>query len=240
MARKLLLDGKRVWLKDYDERGYLRRGWNALGNAIIGAMGAGILRAPPWHVGEAAKTVELRRLRELAAQGVLVPRVLGEGRGTLMLEDLGLTLGHQLRHAADASLADALVGRALAAVADVHDRGGYLGQAFARNMTVSDRGVGFIDFEEDPLEVMPLRDAQARDWLLFVAGLSSFYAGRGAALSDLVVRLRPRIAADVADRVGQVAGRLAFLEPLTRRLWADARAVGMAVATLRGNFGVPE
>ena len=61
----------------------------------------------------------------------------------------------------------------------VHARGQYLSQCFARNIIVSDDFRGMIDFEDDPLEVMTLEQAQARDWLIFLQS-SPVQPGAGA------------------------------------------------------------
>jgi hypothetical protein len=242
MARKLQLDGRRVWLKDYVAPSRARRALDGAWNAMASVLGLGLLRSPPRHAAEMSAQVERRRLEDLAARGVRVPRVLGEGRDVLLLDDLGTALGHELRagrRAGDTVRIDALVERAFAAIVDVHRRGGYLGQAFARNMTVGEAGIGFLDFEEDPLEIMPLREAQARDWLMFAAGIANYYDGRAEVLADIMARLRPQAAAEVVAEVARIAARLGFLARIARRLGADARAFATAVDALRRSFGPP-
>lgn len=69
--------------------------------------------------------------------------------------------------------------------------------------------VGFIDFEEDPLEVMSLPQAQARDWLMFAFGMAKYYDGRADVLADMLSRVmqrEPEVAA-YAGRVGRLKGR---------------------------------
>ena len=236
MARKLLLDGRRVWLKDYAAVPPVRRVLDAVWNALAVAMGADLLRTPPRHPAKASCTLELRRIRELAALGVRVPPVLGAGSDALLLDDIGSALGRELRTAADPARVDVLVGQAFAGIADVHVRGGYLGQAFARNMAVAEAGIGFLDFEDDPLEIMPLADAQARDWLMFAFGIANYYHGRAGVLADMMTRLRPRVSAGVAQRVARVATRLGKPARVARYLGADGRAFATAVDALRRSF----
>jgi hypothetical protein len=51
----------------------------------------------------------------------------------------------------------------------VHVRGQHLSQAFDRNLVQCPDGViGYIDFEDDPAEVMTLAECQARDWLSYL------------------------------------------------------------------------
>jgi hypothetical protein len=242
MARKLQLDGRRVWIKDYAPAGRARRLSAAIWNTLAGALGIALLRSPPRHAAAASARVEHRRLDELAAQGVRVPPVLGAGRDVLLLGDLGTALGHELRasrRAGDTARIDALVERAFAAIADVHRRGGYLGQAFARNMTVDEAGIGFLDFEEDPLEIMPLRDAQARDWLMFAAGIANYHDGRSVVLADIMTRQRVTADAAVVAEVARAASRLRLLAGMMRHLGAGGRAFATAVDALRQGFSLP-
>jgi hypothetical protein len=58
--------------------------------------------------------------------------------------------------------------RAVTALADVHQRGQYLSQAFTRNCIGIGERVAMFDVEDDPQQVMPLAQAQARDWLAFL------------------------------------------------------------------------
>ena len=202
MVQKLLIGGRDAWLKSYDEQPHARRAVNKVWNVLAGGLGAEPLRSPPSHAGEQAKQVEMRRIGELRAGGVLVPDILGEGPGTLLLSDIGPSLSSRLKSAVQASQTDDLVHRTVAEMVAAHRRGGYFGQAFARNITVAADGrIGFIDFEEDPLEVMPLRDAQARDWVMFAAGVSRYYEGRSGALVGMMERSQPYVADDVADEV---------------------------------------
>jgi len=239
MVQKLLVGGRDVWLKSYSAQPRARRAINRVWNAVAGGLGAEPLRSPPSHAGEQAKQVEMRRIGELRACGVLVPEVLGEGPATLLLSDIGPSLSSRLRSASGPGETDDLVHRTVAEVVAAHRQGGYFGQAFARNITVAADGrIGFIDFEEDPLEVMPLRDAQARDWVMLAAGVSRYYAGRDDALAGMLERNRPQVAGDVADEVRKLASRLGFLHGATRHLGHRARALGMAVLSLRKGFGM--
>jgi tRNA A-37 threonylcarbamoyl transferase component Bud32 len=127
---------------------------------------------------------------------------------------------------------DDLVARGTRALVQVHRSGAYLGQAVARNIVLTGSGVGFIDFEEDPLEVMSLGEAQARDWLLFSSSIARYYEMREGDLAAIFGHALPSVGNDVAMTVSDAAGRLAFLKRLTRRLGARGRAVGVAVASL--------
>ncbi len=82
-----------------------------------------------------------------------VPDVLGTGHAALVIGDNGSSFNTCLREADDAGR-DRLVMAAMLAIAAAHARGAYFGQPLPRNLTWDGENVGFIDFEEDPLEVM--------------------------------------------------------------------------------------
>ncbi|MCR6700617.1 MAG: serine/threonine protein phosphatase [Dokdonella sp.] len=187
MAQRLLLDGRAVWLKRY---GHQRR---RLAHRALDFTARQLdlepLRPDRVESAEEAKSIEARRLGELAGRGLRVPSVLADGADVLLLSDVGASLSVRLRELAGRPAAvDRLVAGAVDAIAQAHRRGVYLGQPLPRNLTVDADGYGFIDFEEDPGRVMSLDSAQARDWLLFASGVACRYEGRGAqALTALVL-----------------------------------------------------
>lgn len=233
MTRKIVIAGHAAWCKTYDRSAGLRRAVASLWNRLTGRLGVRPLYSPPRLTGDAARHLEQRRIAQLHAQGVLVPDVVGEGRRLLLLSDLGPTLSSCLKQARDRSEVDELVHRGVAALVDVHRRGAYLGQAVARNIVMNGNGVGFIDFEEDPLQVMSLAEAQARDWLLFSSSIARYYEGRVDVLAAMFGHALPEVGNDVAMVVDCTARRLGFLERLTGIMGHRARALGVAVASLR-------
>lgn len=60
-----------------------------------------------------------------------------------------------------------------------HRAGQYLSQPFARNLVYSPgRGIGAIDFEDDPITVMPLVQAQIRDWIPYFFSTAIYFPER--------------------------------------------------------------
>ena len=236
-VESIVIAGRDAWLKAYDQ-GDNRRLALGLLDAVARRLDIDALRPPPHPGGGAAKRIEARRIRELAALGVRVPRVLGEGESTLLLSDIGATLAARLREAADAQTVDALTTRVIDAIADAHARGAYFGQLVPRNITLDDDGrVGFIDFEEDPLDVMSLPQAQARAWLLFAFGMAKYYDGRTDVLAGLLSAALQR-APDVAAHAGRV-GRLGRLARILRRLGRSARQVAHSILVVRAATVLP-
>lgn len=228
------IDGRQAWGKHYHDDNRMRRriGLRAL-DTVARRLGVAALRPPPHRGGRHALAVEARRLRTLGEQGVRVPQVLSEDTDTLWLSDMGRTLASHLREArGNAARIDALTAAAAAAIAQAHRRGAYLGQPLPRNMTFGANGIGFLDFEEDPLEVMSLEQAQARDWVLFVFGMAKYYDRRPDALADLVsdiMREEPRAVGAHAHRVGE---RLRRFGLAIRWLGRSARTVAHSILVI--------
>lgn len=238
MTRKIIINGEAAWCKTYDHSAAPRRFVTSIWNRLTNRLDVRSLRSPPHPSGDQARRLEQRRIVELHQQGVQVPDIVGEGKRLLLLSDMGPTLSSCLKQAGSRAEIDALVHRSVAAIVDTHRRGAYLGQAVARNIIMTGNGVGFIDFEEDPLEVMSLSEAQARDWLLFSSSVARYYEGRVETLAAMFGRALPEVGNDVALAVDQTARRLGFLEKVTRGLGHRARALGVAVASLRASHAL--
>ncbi len=136
-------------------------------NGVARAVGLPLLRAAPAPGGAASQRIEVERLHALAAAGVFVPRVLHVDEQFFVMSYLDGPLLFSLMQAGDDS-ARQWWQRGVAALADVHARGQYLSQAFTRNCIGVDERVAMFDVEDDPLQVMPLAQAQARDWLAYL------------------------------------------------------------------------
>lgn len=177
------LDGQRVWLKLAGPANPFRL-FRVLA-AIMTWLGLGALRPVDGRGGAEAIAIEARRLRELNALGLPVPRLLASTPYSLLLSDLGDSANSLNLHQALATATVAerliLIARAFAALDHVHQQGAYLSQAFARNLIVApDGGIGFIDFEEDPRRNLSLADCQARDLLCLIYSVAFFFTTRHA------------------------------------------------------------
>jgi hypothetical protein len=235
LAQRLFIKNHLAWLKKYGAgRRRIRLGALA---TIAQALGVPALKPPPRHAGDAAKQVEKRRIESLQANRVRVPEVLGEGPAALLLADIGKSLSKALTAARRSpERMDALVIEAARSIRDAHDRDLYLGQPVPRNIMVGDGGIGFVDFEEDPGEVMSLADAQARDWLLFVHGISRYYLGDPARFGVVVARCLERERPAVVDRVRDAAARLQMVGTLARP-FPGSRPLVTALRALKASFG---
>jgi tRNA A-37 threonylcarbamoyl transferase component Bud32 len=229
MAEPIVIDGQRAWLKQYGE-GSRALALGAL-TFVSRRLGLDALRPPPHRGGDAARAIEARRLAELRSQDVNVPDVIGEGHAALVLSDNGRSLAVCLREA-DEAARDALVSLALMAIAEAHGRGAYFGQPLPRNMTYDGHAIGFIDFEEDPLEVMDLAQAQARDWLMFGYGVAKYYDGRLDVLQRLLVEALGEARAPVLAHAHEVTGRLQKLARFVLKLGRSGRALAHSILVI--------
>jgi tRNA A-37 threonylcarbamoyl transferase component Bud32 len=174
-----------------------------------------LLKAAPAHGGAHAQRIELDRLHRLAAAGVPVPQVLHAEDEFFVQSWLGEARLDQLLKRGDALL---WWQRGMRALVDLHARDQYLSQAFARNFIARGDALAMIDFEDDPLEVMTLEQAQARDWLAYLhASALAFNKRWPAPQAECVALLRTELAherAPVRQRVSDTARRLRWAQRL--------------------------
>ena len=227
-----LPEGEQLWLKKAGARNSMAR------YRLMGGL-ARLLRLPvltpvPNLGGGQAIATEARRLRELAALSIHVPELLAVQPDALLLRHLGVpgmptpSLANEMRDAVPAGshAVLALWQQGLAAIGQVHAANGYLSQAFARNMVrCADGAVGFIDFEDDPGEMLSVALCQTRDALCFAhsSALALHEAGAMASARPLwkawVAQGSPAMQAALA----QSTNRLSALRhlPASRRLGRD-------------------
>ena len=205
-------------------------------NVLAWLLGVPFLKAVPMHGGARAQQIEVARLRALRAAGAPVPEVLHVAPDHFVMRWLGGANLSELLHAGHPHAAR-LWDEGAQVLLRVHAAGQYLSQGFARNMVVQDRAApprlaGLIDFEDDPLEVMTLPEAQVRDWLLYLH--STLFAVPLPA-AELDARLDQWMAAErpeVQDLFLRACRKLGALRVLPRgRRWGrDTVALQAAAA----------
>lgn len=193
-----------------------------------------LLRPVPTPGGVEAQRIETARLRALAAAGVRVPDLLWVGEDYLVMRRIsGYTLEHFFSLDPQSGLSAFRQG--LDGLSDVHRRGQYLSQGFARNILVSDGALVYIDFEDDPLQAMDMDDARARDVLSYLQ--SAVWINR-AARHDLLeawTAWTTKTPPAVVARIRHAAEGLGWLRhlPRERKPWGrDVVAVQALAAFL--------
>lgn len=145
--------GGRVEVCDTSQGKVIVKGWRpahhparyGLLNRLARWLGLPFLRAVPLAGGAQAQHTEVARLRALRRAGARVPEVLHVGSDHFVMQWLGR-----------------------AHLGDVLQSGHPGAAALWREAGDTPRLAGLIDFEDDPLQVMGLADAQVRDWLAFL------------------------------------------------------------------------
>jgi hypothetical protein len=206
------LGSERVWLKKAGPR-HGKWGYRVMA-AVARMARLDIIKPVPNPGGEAAIATEARRLRQLAAAGLRVPAAL-------------LAVWRE----------------GLAAIAQVHVRGQHLSQAFDRNLVQCPDGViGYIDFEDDPAEVMTLAECQARDWLSYLHSTAMMLEAAAPEAAGLHWHAAlAEVGEEVRERIAEAARRMKWAQrlPASRRWGRDTQRV-RAVARLLGRWhGAP-
>ncbi len=173
---KLTTDQGIFWLKKAaPARGIFR--YHAL-NFFAWAMRLPLLKAVPQPGGEAAIDVELKRIQSLHQAGVLVPRVVAHRADWMLIEHVGESIVKTMKQA-DTTQAkrQQLFALCLQALKQLHSKDLCLSQGFVRNLLIDpvSRRIAFVDFEDNPLAVMSLPEAQARDLLLLATSTARFF-----------------------------------------------------------------
>lgn len=233
---------KRVEIFDLPEGRVLVKGQRAtrspwphrLLNSLAWLAGVSYLKAVPVHGEAESQAIEVTRLRALHGAGLPVPEVLHVAPDYFVMSylgerDMALTLREQGMQAWGLWMA------AMEQLLQVHARGQYLSQCFARNIIVSDRFHGLIDFEDDPLEVMSLVEAQARDWLIYLQSTLYNLGPDPQQLDAALHAVLDRESEPVRAVLRHAARRLGWLRwlPTNRKVWGkdfvSLQAVGAAL-----------
>ena len=178
------------------------------------------LRAVPVHGGAQSQAIEIARLTALRQAGVRVPQVHHVDKDYFVMAYLGSDdLAKILNQDKTTAFRQWLL--AMDLLLDVHARGQYLSQCFGRNIIVSEAGGGFIDFEDDPLEVMNLVEAQAHDWLIYLQSTLWTLGADERAVDDALQAAFARESGPVRAVLLHASFRLGWLRclPTQRKPW---------------------
>jgi tRNA A-37 threonylcarbamoyl transferase component Bud32 len=164
------------WLKKTTPaRGIFR--YHAL-NFFSWLMRLPLLKAVPQPGGNKAIANEVNRIKQLTNAGVSVPELLAFDDSWLLIKDAGQSIIKTMKQSdTTQSTRQKLLQTCLDAMKELHKKNQYLSQGFIRNMLLDEptQTIIFIDFEDDPLTVMSLSHAQARDVLLLVNSTARFF-----------------------------------------------------------------
>jgi tRNA A-37 threonylcarbamoyl transferase component Bud32 len=219
-------NGIKAWRKHYSAQGrHLRM---AALRLLARIFGADALLAPQPLSPEEACATEQAMIQRLQQHDVLVPKILESGKTHVVISDVGTIFSIECKQAQSSQERLALLEKGFDALDQLHRRGAYVSQAFARNMTILDGRIGFIDMEEDPLKVMPLEAAQARDILFFVHSTARYMKDAKEQYQTLLQHRVSNLPAPIKLQVAKVAAILKYLLPFMRLLPGRAQMAAIA------------
>ena len=213
-------EGQKLWVKLTVPP--KARIWHTLQKIIAGISGCPILRATVSPGGTESLKMEAERLREFKSKGFHVPDVLAVYDDMLVLTDAGQQFREYLDKTTDSQKRRDALKSAMRSMGNLHRAGLAHGRPYMRDMTWDGNVIGFLDLEEDPVRVMPLTTAQARDIWIFLSAASR-YARRpghkGIYEDALIVELFHEYARDAdKDVLKDLQQFVLFLKPLRRVL----------------------
>jgi tRNA A-37 threonylcarbamoyl transferase component Bud32 len=167
---KLEHDGRLIWIKQYNESKV--RTWHRIQRAVTSLIPIGIFKTTVSDFN--SLTGEAIRLRKFREKDIPVPEVIYARPGLCAVYDVGGGFREKLRSIDNPNERLSLLKQATLNLANMHQAGLCHGRPLLKDMTWDNGVIYFIDLEEDPLRVMSLAQAQARDIWLFLNGCVPF------------------------------------------------------------------
>lgn len=168
-----IIDDQKIWIKKASPS--KKTFWHSLQNLIAKCLKAPILKATAIEQTESHISQEVERMNKLSAHGIAVPEVLAFDQTLMVMKDAGSSLNIALNNAQNNADKKELIVSAVGDLKDLHQKKLTHGKPYLRDMFLSADGkIGFLDLEEDPLSVMSLEAAQARDLFLFLCSAARF------------------------------------------------------------------
>ncbi|MCB1538192.1 MAG: hypothetical protein H6865_04705 [Rhodospirillales bacterium] len=186
----------------------LRRGLLSL---LAVVTGLGIFRDTYVSDPRQSLKFEARRFAHLRRAGFLAPEIVeySPDWSWFVTGSIGKSLRQILLDENDPRARRALLIHGIEELARLHKAGQYHGRPYMRDIVLSPDGkIGWLDLEHDALRSMPLREAQARDALLYLLGATRYQKSDAQLLPHLLHRYA-RLAPD---------GAVAKMGDITRKL----------------------
>lgn len=210
-----LKDSHKVHPVDYQSvRYWLKKAEKNNNKLLLNMMGriskylkTPLLRPAVKYSGKESIRFESEHLAKLAELGATVPKVMSQGDDWLLLSDMGKNASgyfkdkNQSRENVRAAYISIL-----SSIKRLHDNDGYLSQAFVRNITFIDgdiKKVGFIDFEDNPLTVLTLEQAKAKDLLYFTSSMARFFLNDEESFKEITALYLSNYSREIKDLLRQ-------------------------------------
>lgn len=176
--------GQLIWVK---RRPFSKKtGWHTVQRFFSKLTALPTLYPTVTSGGSKSLLQEAARLHVFAEHNISAPHVVVVTEDFLITEDAGDQMHQYLDNLVDSVEVNRLLHSAVQAVNQMHQVGLYHARPSLRDMTLKDGVVSFIDLEENPLEVMSLSQAQARDIWLFLNSAARHCNGDLSVLISLI------------------------------------------------------
>lgn len=213
------LGGRKIWFKQATPP--KARFWHYLQKFLAFILPLPILRSTVSPGGESALRAEIARMIHFKEQGFHVPTILAADQKMFAMTDLGPQFREVLDRA-DSKDYLPLLKIAIRTMARLHQAGLAHGRPYMRDMTWDGERIGFLDLEENPLQLMPLPAAQARDVWIFLSAASRYAQKKGHKKiyeGDLISTLYQDYASHAApETLAELRRFILFLRPLRKIL----------------------
>lgn len=218
--------GQLIWIK---RRPFSKkRHWHKLQGVL-----AKITRLPTFAPtasagGPESLNYESIRLQNFSLKNIPVPKVLATTEHFILTEDVGFQLQDYLHKLSDEHKIHLLLTQAMLTISQMHQAGLCHARPSLRDMTFKNGVIYLIDLEEDPLHVMQLSQAQARDTWLFLNSAARFCKDDVSLLKDLFHTYKTGISQDTLQELTRMVKQLKPIRrlldtPLQFKLGRDVR-----------------
>lgn len=171
-TEKTLFNEKSAWIKRPEKP---RSDITTFLHSCIGVFLPTVLQPTSSAGGMEGLLAEAERLKMFSAKSISVPELLEITDDSIILSDCGPHLRHVLKTMDDQNEVLRLLEKATSNLAMLHSMDLVHGRPHLKDMTLNaDGSICLLDLEEDPLEVMGLNAAQARDIWLFLSSCAEF------------------------------------------------------------------
>ena len=160
------LNGRKCWVKT---RPYSKKNnWHCLQAFFASLLAMPLFKPTVSSGGAQSLRQEADRLNLMRAKGLAVPEVIMSEDDFLITEDCGLQLQEWIEALTGIEERQYWLKQAIYLLIQVHEAGFAHGRPMPKDMLIRDDNLTLIDLEDDPLQVMSLAEAQARDVWLFM------------------------------------------------------------------------
>lgn len=188
-----------VWVKYAAQKSHFT--FRAVFNVLAAATGEPVFRPThnPDPLGSLA--VEADRLRYMGERGFFVPKLLKQERDHLVVSDVGTNVNSAMASNDNLAARRAIMEKVVDHLAEVHVRGEFHGRPVIKDLTIKNGVIGMIDLEQEPLKVMPLRDAQSRDIFLALITAGKHAKSDVGMFPQLLTRYEQKAPAETVERL---------------------------------------